>query len=175
LPSFSCACLSSSRRCSQLQDNELNKNQEERQQDSRLLPKDNDNRTQDCHLRTITSCHPSKIAAKYQQKSYEYYLRDNHVQEVDVTRSTHDRKRIWKEMCQRNTNWSSEEGNLNTNKSKKVLEANETDTQNDGVLMKLWGNSQLQIWRNLSKKSVFSLSVVRSRGCNNLENVACPG
>ena len=56
--------------------------------------KKNDNRTQDCYLRTITSCHPSKIAAKYQQKSYEYYLRDNHVQEVDVTRSTHDRKRI---------------------------------------------------------------------------------
>jgi len=49
---------------------------------------------------------------------------DSHAQEVHVTRSTHDRKGMWQEMCQRNTNWSSEEVNPNTNKSKKVLEAN---------------------------------------------------
>jgi len=48
---------------------------------------------------------------------------DNHAQEVHVTRSTHDRKRMWQKMRQRNMNWSSEEGNLNTNKSKKILEA----------------------------------------------------
>jgi len=48
----------------------------------------------------------------------------NHKQEVHVTRSTHDRKRMWQEMRQRNTNWSSEEGNPNTDKSKKLPEAN---------------------------------------------------
>ena len=81
---------------------------------------------------------------------------DNHAQEVHMARSTHDRKRMWQEMRQRNTNWSSEEENPDTKKSKKVLEANltnqsqktvtrsdQSDNQNDGVLMKLWGNIQL--------------------------------
>ena len=48
----------------------------------------------------------------------------NHEQHVHVTRNTYDRKGMWQEMRQRNTNWSSEEENPNTNKSKKFLEVN---------------------------------------------------
>jgi len=47
---------------------------------------------------------------------------DNHVQEVHMTKSTYDRKRMWQDVRQRNTNWSSTEENQNINKSKKVLE-----------------------------------------------------
>jgi len=59
---------------------------------------------------------------------------DNHDQEVHVTRSTHDRKRMWQEMRQRNTNRSSEEGNPNTNKPKEVLEANEADQSQEALI-----------------------------------------
>jgi len=56
---------------------------------------------------------------------------DNHDQEVHVTRDTYDRKRMWQEMRQRNTNWSSEEGNPNTNKTQKVPEAKQAGQSQD--------------------------------------------
>jgi len=52
---------------------------------------------------------------------------DNHDQEVHVTSSTYDRKCVWQEVRQSNTNWSSEEENPNTNKPQKVPEANQVD------------------------------------------------
>jgi len=48
-----------------------------------------------CCSGTTTPSHSSKTAVKYQQKSHEHYLMDNHDQEVHVTRGTHDRKCMW--------------------------------------------------------------------------------
>ena len=90
-------------------------------------------RLADCYPRSITPSHPNKIAVKYQQKSHEYYLMDNHVQEVHVTRGTYDRKCMWQEMRQRNTNWSSEEENPNINKPQKVREANQVDQSQEAL------------------------------------------
>ena len=58
---------------------------------------------------------------------------DNHVQEVHVTRGTYDRKCMWQEMRQRNTNWSSEEENPNINKPQKVREANQVDQSQEAL------------------------------------------
>jgi len=87
----------------------------------------------DCYSRTTTPSHPRKIAVKYQQKSHEYYLMDNHDQEVHLTRSTYDRKCMWQEVRQRNTDWSSEEENPNINKPQKVPEANQVDQSQEAL------------------------------------------
>ena len=90
-------------------------------------------RLADYYPRTITPIHLNKIAVKCQQKSHEYYLMDNHDQEVHVTKSSYDRKCMWQEMRQRSTNWSSEEENPNINKPKKVPEANQVDQSQEAI------------------------------------------
>ena len=160
-------------------------------------------RLSDCYLMTITSSHPSKIAVKYQQKLHEYYLMDNHAREVHVTRSTHDRKRMWQEMHQRNTNWSSEEGNpkhkqaqessrsqlsepITTNISKKQpikhLErrsVNKTHSECSAINTDAFGQKVGRFNKTLCRITKglrqLTLSVVLSRTTTAFEKVACPG
>jgi len=49
------------------------------------------------------------------------------LQEVHVTKSTYARKRMWQEVRQRNTTWSSEEGDPGTNNLKKLLAAKKSN------------------------------------------------
>jgi len=80
----------------------------------------------------------------------------NHAQEVHLTRSTHDRKRTWQEVCRWTTTRPWEEGRPGENIFKKVLEAeennqsqmtltrsNQSDIQNKRVLTELRRNIQL--------------------------------
>jgi len=74
--------------------------------------------SEDNHLKS-----PQQNNSEMSTKSCDYHIMDNHDQDVHVTKSTCDRKRMWQEVGQRNTTWSSEKQELSVNQLKKVPEA----------------------------------------------------